>query len=176
MADGSNGLLSEQMLIRANMIPELTRAACTVFGAFGSATADGKIYHLRALDWEPTAGVNQYPSVIIYDSTEENSKPFANIGYMGLIGSLTAMSKIGISMGMKVMYVGTPNNYPVNPAWTYVGKPWTYVLRDIVQFSNNVEEAEQMMSSTTRTMMIHIGLGSLPDKTFRGIDYAANLL
>ena len=74
------------------------------------------------------------------------------------------------------MYVRSPTDYPVKPDYTYVGKPWMYVLRDTVQFSNNVEEAEQIMSSTTRTMMIHIGLGSLPDKTFRGIDYAANLL
>ena len=176
IADGSNGTVSEQMIIRANMLPELTQAACTVFGAFGSATADGKLYHLRALDWEPTAEVNQYPTVIIYDSTEENSKPFANIGYMGLIGTLTAMSKIGISIGEKVMYVRSPNDYPVKPDYTYVGKPWMYVLRDTVQFSNNVEEAEQMMSSTKRTMMIHLGLGSLPDKTFRGVDYAANFI
>ncbi len=35
IADGSNGTVSEQMLIRANMLPELTQAACTVFGAFG---------------------------------------------------------------------------------------------------------------------------------------------
>ena len=145
MADGSNGLASEQMIIRANMLPELTQAACTVFGAFGSATADGKLYHLRALDWEPKAQVNQYPTVIIYDSTEENSKPFANIGYMGLIGSLTAMSKIGISIGEKVMYVISPKDYPVAPEFTYVGKPWMYVLRDTVQFSNNVEEAEAML-------------------------------
>ena len=176
IADGSNGTVSEQMLIRANMLPELTQAACTVFGAFGEATADGKLYHLRALDWEPTAQVNQYPTVIIYDSTEENSKPFANIGYMGLIGTLTAMSKIGISIGEKVMYVRSPTDYPVTPDYTYIGKPWMYVLRDTVQFANNVEEAEQIMSSTKRTMMIHLGLGSLPDKTFRGVDYAANFI
>jgi hypothetical protein len=132
IADGSNGTVSEQMLIRANMLPELTQAACTVFGAFGEATADGKLYHLRALDWEPTAQVNQYPTVIIYDSTEENSKPFANIGYMGLIGTLTAMSKIGISIGEKVMYVRSPTDYPVTPDYTYIGKPWMYVLRDTV--------------------------------------------
>ncbi len=120
------------MLIRANMLPELTQAACTIYGAWGEATADGKLYHLRALDWEPTAGVNQYPTVIIYDSNEENSKPFANIGYMGLVGSLTAMSKIGISMGMKVMYMLSPSDFPITPVRTYFGKPWTYVLRDVV--------------------------------------------
>jgi hypothetical protein len=132
IADGSNGKVSESMLIRANMLPELTQAACTVLGAFGDATADNKLYHLRALDWEPDAQVNQYPTVIIYESSEEGSKPFANIGYMGLIGSLTSMSKIGISMGMKVMVPVSPSDYPIAPEITYVGKPWTFVLRDTV--------------------------------------------
>ena len=58
IAEGSNGTVSETMVIRANMLPELTQAACTVFGAYGAATADNKLYHLRALDWEATAQVN----------------------------------------------------------------------------------------------------------------------
>jgi len=32
------------------------------------------------------------------------------------------------------------------------------------------------MTNTKRTMMIHLGLGSLPDKTFRGVNYAANMI
>jgi len=32
------------------------------------------------------------------------------------------------------------------------------------------------MEVENRTMMIHLGWGSLPDKTFRGMDYAANML
>lgn len=55
------------------MIPEITQAACTILGAYGEATADGKLYHLRALDWMPRAYVNQYPSVIIYESSEEEA-------------------------------------------------------------------------------------------------------
>lgn len=94
------------------MLPELTQAACTILGSYGTASADGKLYHLRALDWEARAPVNQYPSVIIYESSEEGSKPFANIGYMGLLGSLTAISKIGISVGEKVFYA-LPGVYPI---------------------------------------------------------------
>jgi hypothetical protein len=51
---------------------------------------------------------------------------------MGLIGSLTAISKIGISVGEKVMYSFNPDNYPVVPHVTYWGKPWMFVLRDTV--------------------------------------------
>lgn len=51
------------------------------------------------------------------------------MGYMGLIGTLTAMSKIGMSIGMKVM-IADPKDYPVAPYLTYLGKPWNFVLRD----------------------------------------------
>jgi hypothetical protein len=43
------------------------------YGVWDSATADGKIYHLRTLDWSPTAAVNQYPVIIIYNPTETGS-------------------------------------------------------------------------------------------------------
>ena len=58
MADGSNGLFTFDDIKNINMLPETTRAACSIVGVFGSATADGKLYHLRALDWSPTAPVN----------------------------------------------------------------------------------------------------------------------
>jgi hypothetical protein len=131
IVDGSGGMVDHDLIRRINMLPELIQAACSVVGSFGEASVDGKLYHLRALDWEPTAQVNQYPSIIIYESTEPGSKPFANIGYLGLIGSLTAISKIGISVGEKVMYAAH-GVYPVDPHVTYFGKPWMFVLRDTV--------------------------------------------
>jgi hypothetical protein len=130
---------------------------------------------LRALDWEPTAPVNEFPSVIIYEPTEAGSQTFANIGYLGLIGSLTAMSKLGISVGEKVMYA-RPSDYPVMPHVTYYGKPWMFVLRDTVQFATNIADVEDMILGANRTMMIHLGWGSLPDKLFRGMDYSPNVV
>jgi len=81
------------------MIPELFKAACTIVGAHGAATKDGKLLHLRGLDWLPLAPISQHPSIVIYEPTEIGSNVFANIGYLGLIGTLTGMSKNGISMG-----------------------------------------------------------------------------
>jgi len=42
--------------------------------------------------------------VTVYMPTEEGSVPFANIGFAGLVGSLTAMNKNGVSIGEKVWY------------------------------------------------------------------------
>ena len=172
IADGAGIDVTE--VRRANILPELTQAHCTVLGAWGVATTDNRLLHLRALDWDAYAPINQFPTVIIYKPTESGSKPFANIGYMGSIGTLTAMSKIGISAGEKVMVINDPKYYPEDPQITYFGKPWMFVLRDTVQFANNIADVEDMLLSAQRTMKIHGGWGSLPDNTFRGMNYAAN--
>jgi len=49
-----------------------------------------------------------------------------------MIGTLTGISKIGISAGEKVMYVDDPSIYPEPPEISYFGKPWMFVLRDTV--------------------------------------------
>ena len=132
IAAGSKGVVDYVKLRRINFIPELTRAACTIMGVNGAATLDRKLYHLRTLDWAPTAGVNQYPAIIIYNPSEAGSNVFANIGYLGIVGTITGMSKIGITVGEKVMYVKSPNDYPVEPTYDYMGKPWMFVLRDLI--------------------------------------------
>jgi len=104
IADGSEGKIDYDILRRINMIPEITQAACTILGAWGEATESNTLLHLRALDWDENAPVSQYPSVIIYEPSEEGSNTFANIGFAGLIGVLTAMSKNGISAGEKYFY------------------------------------------------------------------------
>ena len=62
------------------------------------------------------------------------------------------------------------------PHITYFGKPWMFVLRDAAQFAKNIDDVYRQFETTNRTMMIHLGIGSVPDKLFRGFDYAANFL
>ena len=67
---------------------------------------------------------------MIYEPSEEGSNTFANVGFLGLIGSLTGISKNGITVGEKVMIDRNPTSYPIAPTTTYYGKPWMFVLRD----------------------------------------------
>ena len=46
---GSQSVL--QKIQRIHMIGELTKGSCSMFGANGSATPDGSLLQLRALDW-----------------------------------------------------------------------------------------------------------------------------
>ncbi len=74
------------------------------------------------------------------------------------------------------MLVNDPSIYPEPPQVTYFGKPWMFVLRDTIQFSNNIVDVYNNLAGVQRTMKIHGGWGSLPDNTFRGMNYAANFL
>lgn len=83
--------ISYDSIKRLNMFPELIKAACSIVGTWKDSTVDNKLFTLRALDWEPDAPVSKYPVITVYHSNEEGSYPFANIGYAGLIGSITAV-------------------------------------------------------------------------------------
>jgi hypothetical protein len=61
------------------------------------------------------------------------------------------MSKVGITVGEKVMYPKAAANYPQTPQWTYSGEPWMFVLRDTAQFAKNMHDVEKILSSATRT-------------------------
>ena len=49
IADGSG--VEFKYLKRIHMIGELTKGACSMFGAWGKATSNGQVVQLRALDW-----------------------------------------------------------------------------------------------------------------------------
>lgn len=49
IADASG--VSLKLMRRIHMIGELTKGTCSMFGAWGKATPDGKAIQLRALDW-----------------------------------------------------------------------------------------------------------------------------
>lgn len=64
------------------MFPEIIKAACSMLGVWGPASDTGKLYQLRALDFDVNMPIGQYPTIVVYHSTEEGSVPFANIGFI----------------------------------------------------------------------------------------------
>lgn len=53
-------------LRRVHMIGELTKGACSMFGAWGNATAAGRLIQLRALDWDFDGPYRKYATVTVY--------------------------------------------------------------------------------------------------------------
>lgn len=130
----------------------MLKASCSILGGYGKATASGKTIHLRSLDWEEHAPMNRWPTVVVYHSTEPNSVPFANIAWPIFIGSLTGYSSAKIGVGERLW--GSP--------WkdeTRFGTPWTYVLRDGLQFSKTQPEYIKYLQDAHRTCAIYLGVG-----------------
>ena len=109
IADGSG--MSFKSLIRMNYIPEIIQAACSMFGAWGDATKsiNGTLLQIRALDWDIHSPVRSCKAMVVYHPTEPGSQAFANIGFCGLIGSITGYSNSSIAISEKV-WLGHPEN------------------------------------------------------------------
>lgn len=150
---------------RINLIPELLKASCSIGGWWGPATKSGKLIQLRALDWEEHAPISKFPTITVYHPTEEGSVPFANIAWAGFLGSLTGYSsaRIGVSERLR----GGPAD-----TMTRFGKPWTYALRDVLQFSKTIDDALNNLLNTDRTCSVYLGIGSSVNNTYRLIEYS----
>lgn len=120
---------------------------------------------MRALDWEEHAPIAKFPAITVYHPTEAGSVPFANIAWVGFLGSLTGYSsaRIGVSERLR----GGPSS-----TMTRFGKPWTYALRDVLQFSKTIDDALNNLNTTARTCSVYLGIGSSVNNTYRIIEYS----
>ena len=123
ISDGSGIGYREIML--TNLVPEIIKAACTIVGAWGPASKDGNLYQLRALDWNQNAPINRYPTIVVYQPSEEGSNVYSNIGYAGLIAVLTGFSP-KLAIGEKVWMV------EAKKIGDRFGEPWPYVLKRVL--------------------------------------------
>jgi len=175
LADASG--MDYQMLLRLNMFPEITKASCSFFGAWGDATVNGKTLQLRALDYDTVGPFKDYPQVTIYHPNDGNA--FANIGWPGSIGMITgyseqrmAISEIGVAFPDDSFGQGTPNTPPEKVH----GKPWSFVTRDTLQFTNSIEAGIESIEESSRTCNLILGLGDGKEKIVNGLEYSGYVL
>jgi len=142
--------LEYNLLVRLQMLPELVKAGCSIFGAGSTATIDGSLYQLRALDWDVSGPLQQYPVVAVYHP--DQGHPFANVGWAGWTSSITGMSSAQMAMSEKVTdhEFGTTSRF---------GIPFNFLIRDILQFDDNLDAAITRMVNARRTCAIWLGCG-----------------
>lgn len=172
VAHGAN--MDEKDIRRMNLLPELIKAACSIVGASQDATKNstvmnGHLLQLRALDWDKFAPIKAYASAIVYHPSEPGSHNFVNVGWPGMIGSLTGISDAMIGISEKVWLTDSDID-------TRFGIPWTYALRDLLQYSNDLDGAINRMINTNRTCSIHVGVGSSENNDFRGVEYSYKIM
>jgi hypothetical protein len=153
LADGAG--VDLQTVHRAHAIPDLSEFHCTFFAAWGSATADGHLHQIRALDYEMDAGIQQYPALIVCEPEGHNG--FVNVGWLGFTGCVSGMSARRIALSE----IG---EHFSDEAETLAGIPMPFLMRRVLEEADALDEAIGIFEAAERTSsyLYCIGDASLP--------------
>lgn len=141
LADGSGVALRD--LYRLHAIPDRTYS-CANFAAWGRLTRDGRLIHLRNLDWNRDAGIQQFAAVFVVRPAGKQA--FLNIGWAGFIGVLSGINERQLSIGQ----VGAET---VDA--TFRGEPMVFVMRRVLEEAGTLEEASELIRSAQRTVGVN---------------------
>jgi len=108
------------------------------------------LYQLRALDWDTSGPLQEFPLVTIYHP--DNGHAFANVGWAGWIASITGMSSAQMAMSEKV----TDHDFGTT---SRLGIPFNFLIRDILQWDADLDAAISRMANAARTCAIWLGCG-----------------
>ena len=159
LAEGAG--LAADRVIACNLIPEMFH--CSGFALLSKATADGKLYHGRILDY----GVDQHlqDHAVLTIQEPDGKVPFVNVSYAGFIGSVTGMNVEQISIGeMGGGGVGLWN-----------GIPMSFLVRMVLDGTRTLDEAVAVFKDNPRTCEYYyviadarrdsaVGMWATPDK------------
>jgi hypothetical protein len=148
LSDGSGVPLKE--LWRMHAVPDRTYA-CANFAAWGRATDGGRMLHLRNLDWNIGAGVQQHPAVFVVQP--KGKRAFVSAGWAGFIGVLTGVNERGVSIGQ----VGAET-----ADVDYRGVPMPFLMRRVMEESDGLDEAVQIITAGPRTVGINYVIADAP--------------
>ena len=172
MADASS--VSFTMIRRIHFIGEITRGSCSLYGAWGKATLGGKTLQLRALDWDTGAMLQNHPLVTVYHIEDGSGYSFANVGWAGWIGLLTGMSSN--KMGMSEIGVSYPDFPPYFGTETFIGIPFVFLERWIMQHTQTVADAIEYVTNANRTCDLMFGVADAKSSTAVVMQYSGSIV
>ena len=140
-----------------NVFPELFH--CSGFAVMNSATADGRLYHGRVLDYMTTIGLQDAATTFLIHP--EGLHGFANVGYAGFIGSVSGMNTQQISLG-EMGGRGEGN-------WD--GVPMATLMRRALEECGTLDEVMELWKTSPRTCEYYYVFAD--GKTRRAVGVAA---
>lgn len=146
ISDGADHEISP--VLTGNAMQELALIMCTSVAAWGSASADGRLYHARNLD-------NYFPMELIQSAVvmvvePEGRLPFITLNYPANMGVMHALNSKGISVSMSYSFTDDAN---------IDGMPYTFMLREIAERAETLEQAVAIIKQTPRTIGLNIMIG-----------------
>lgn len=139
LADGAG--IPLQLIQRVHALPDLTAVACANAVVKGAAVKNGRLIHIRNLDWAIHSNVHRYAALIVHEP--DGKKPFLNIGWLGFVGVLSGISKDGISVGQigaETIETGLK------------GTPMPFLLRRVLEESDRLDQAVKIIETGPRTV------------------------
>ena len=141
LADGSGVPLRE--LYRLHAVPERTYS-CANLAAWGRVTAGGRLVHVRNLDWNIDAGIQDAAAVFVVRPAGERA--FVNVGWAGFIGVRTGIYDAQVSIGQ----IGAET---VDAAFR--GEPMAFLMRRVLEEAGTLDEAVALILEAKRTVGVN---------------------
>ena len=175
LADASAGAVSVVDIRNVMWLGELTRGACSMFGATGSATKSrgGKLLQLRALDWDVDGPFKDHACIVVYHPNVGAGMPWANVGFHGWTASITGFNQQ--QLGLSEIGVSYPDASFGTETYLAKGYPFGFLIRDILQFDTSLEQATDRIQQATRTCDLLLGVGDGKSNEFSGFQYSPHV-
>ena len=139
--------------------------SCSAFAAWGESTADEKMYVGRNLDHAEFMKLAHYQYVGIYEP--EKGYKFAVHNYPSYIGTMSGMNENGIVV---------TSNYSIalQEEMTIDGLPFILMLRNVLQYAGNLDEALEIIKQTPRTIGLNLMLADAASEEAVVVEITAN--
>ncbi|MCX8082603.1 MAG: C45 family autoproteolytic acyltransferase/hydrolase [bacterium] len=138
ISDGSG--IPVDIIKSAAVLSETNFYGCSNFVVWGKATADKELLHGRNLDVTSRINLHKYPVIIIRYNNDNVS---ADIGFLGQIGTLTAMNNNGMTVAIDDLF-GYNNR-------TFSGIPRMILAREIMERKRQ-KEVITLLKSAQKTI------------------------
>lgn len=118
-----------------------TSTSCSNMVAFDRATADGRMYQMRVLDWNRKMGVHRWPVILVHKPDRGNAS--VTYSFAGFIGCVTGMNNQHMAFG-EMGYGNPPNE-------TLEGIPFVFLFRKLMREASTLDQAVAMIKNAQRT-------------------------
>ena len=152
---------------------EITRGACSMFGARDSATPDGKLVQLRALDWDVDGPFRNYATIVVYHPNAGDGHAWANVAFSGFTASVTGFSSQ--QLGLSEIGVSYPDASFGPERYLAAGYPFGFLIRDVLQFDASLQQATERITKAKRTCDLILGVGDGKANDFSGFQYSPHV-
>lgn len=160
LADGAGVPLVE--LHRLHAIPERTYS-CANLAAWGRATVDGRLVHVRNLDWTIEAGIQRYAAVFVV--RPQGKHAFVSLGWAGFIGVLTGINEAQLSIGQ----IGAETTDV-----TFRGEPMAFLMRRVLEQAVTADDAAALIAGARRTVGVNYVLADAKARRALAVETTAH--